>query len=168
MTVVPSDSLSHVYGVAGWYMVSAPEFIRLDSWPGVVWYWRSTVQAYERMEFPLEPTRGYWVKLGPNHRVSVAGRKEFLVEPLVPGWNQVSVTRGISKEALYVEHVGHNQIKPWAEAVAAGWVSPTIWSFDPGKGRYVSVNTLDPWYGYWVRAYVNCGLKVAPIPTPRQ
>ena len=47
------------------------------------------------------------------------------------------------------------ETKSWAEAVAAGWVRDDIYGYKASDGAYTMPLTLDPWYGYWVRAEVS-------------
>ncbi|MEN3010630.1 MAG: hypothetical protein ABDI20_06630, partial [Candidatus Bipolaricaulaceae bacterium] len=66
------------------------------------------------------------------------------------GWHMISTPWNYPKAAIQV--VRGAETKTWAEAVAAGWVSDTIWGYD---GQYASATTLQPWYGYWMRARVE-------------
>jgi len=57
-----------------------------------------------------------------------------------------------------------------AQADANHWVSKYLYGYDTAAGQY---RQLDPasgvfsaWAGYWVLAYVDCEICVAPVPAP--
>lgn len=166
-----SAGADHTYGIAGWYLVSAPMGVGASAYGvSAVWRWNSGSSRYEKFEY-LEPGRGYWVRLNPAHRVQVSGSQEIW-EPLSAGWNMISISRGVSSRAgLRFESAG--VVKNYAEAVAAGWIRPTIWGYQASEGnQYHGAEALSPWYGYFLFANRNLiflgsgGAAGVPDPVP--
>jgi len=150
----PTPVLSKNYGPrAGWYLVSVPTTGDTAGIFGVTLYWWNGT-AYSTLPgtASIEPVKGYWANLPANKTVTASGTVPTTDQTvtLVKGWNMVSVPWAYPKAGILV--VKGTETKSWAEAVAAGWVRDTIWGYD---GAYQSVATLDPWYGYWVRALVD-------------
>ena len=108
----------------------------------------------------LGATYGYWVRLPANFTLSVSGTPfatNIEVVLLVSGWYQISVPWSYPKAAIRVVWGGVE--KTWAEAVAAGWIQDSIYGYRASDGHYTTPTTLDPWYGYWLRAKVP-GLRL--------
>lgn len=162
---------SHTYGsVAGWYMISVPANEALPS--GLVaWSWNPATHAYERAT-TLAALWGYWVRLPADFRLSVSGSPLAVnigVDLAVSGWHQVSAPWPYPKSAIRLVRGGVE--KAWSEAVAAGWVRDSIYGYRATDGAYTMPTTLDPWYGYWLRALVDdltlrflYGLRVTSAP----
>ena len=56
-----------------------------------------------------------------------------------------------------------------SDAQSRGWIRDYAWGYDPMARRYFLVrgsggeaSTLDPFRGYWVRSFVDCGLLIQP------
>jgi parallel beta-helix repeat protein len=150
----PTPTLSKNYGPrAGWYMVSVPTTGDTAGIFGVTLYWwNGTSYTSLTGTAAIEPVKGYWANLPANKTVTASGTIPTTDQTiaLVKGWNMISVPWAYPKAAIQVQK--GTETKSWADAVAAGWVRDTIWGYD---GAYQSVTTLDPWYGYWVRALVD-------------
>jgi parallel beta-helix repeat protein len=150
----PTPTLSKNYGPrAGWYMVSVPTTGDTAGIFGVTLYWwNGTTYTQYTGTAAIEPVKGYWANLPANKTVTASGTIPTTDQTvaLVKGWNMISVPWAYPKAAIQVQK--GTETKSWADAVAAGWVRDTIWGYD---GAYQSVTTLDPWYGYWVRALVD-------------
>jgi parallel beta-helix repeat protein len=150
----PTPTLSKNYGArAGWYMVSVPTTGDTAGIFGVTLYWwNGTTYTQYTGTAAIEPVKGYWANLPANKTVTASGSVPTTDQTvaLVKGWNMISVPWAYPKAAIQVQK--GTETKSWADAVAAGWVRDTIWGYD---GAYQSVTTLDPWYGYWVRALVD-------------
>ena len=148
------SGLSKNYGArAGWYMVSVPTTGDTAGIFGVTLYWwNGTSYTSLNGTAAIEPVKGYWANLPANKTVTASGSIPTTDQTvaLVKGWNMISVPWAYPKAAIQVQK--GTETKSWADAVAAGWVRDTIWGYD---GAYQSVTTLDPWYGYWVRALVD-------------
>jgi len=152
----PTPTLSKNYGPrAGWYMVSVPTTGDTAGIFGVTLYrYRGNGTNWDEFTgtAAIEPVKGYWANLPANKTVTASGSVPTTDQTvaLVRGWNMISVPWAYPKAAIQVQR--GTETKSWADAVAAGWVRDTIWGYD---GTYQSVTTLDPWYGYWVRALVD-------------
>jgi hypothetical protein len=150
----PTPTLSKNYGPrAGWYMVSVPTTGDTAGIFGVTLYWwNGTSYTSLTGTAAIEPVKGYWANLPANKTVTASGTIPTTDQTvaLVKGWNMISVPWAYPKAAIQVQK--GTETKSWADAVVAGWVRDTIWGYD---GAYQSVTTLDPWYGYWVRALVD-------------
>mgnify|MGYP000464370039 CR=1 FL=1 len=156
VVVKPRDGApsTYTYGArVGWYLVSVPTTGDTAGIFGVNLYWWNGVR-YDTFSgtSTIEPVKGYWAKLPANKTVTVTGSVPTTDQTvtLVRGWNMISVPWPYAKAAIQV--IKGTEKKNWADAVAAGWVSDVIWSYD---GVYSSATTLDPWYGYWLRALVD-------------
>ena len=152
----PAPGLSHTYGaVAGWYMVSVPTAGDTASIFGVTLYhWNGTNYDTLSGSDALEPGKGYWAYLPANASVTASGTvptTDVTVALGAAGWHMISAPWSYSKSDILV--IKGAETKTWADAVAAGWVLDTIYTYDPVAGNYTTPSTLDPWYGYWVRTY---------------
>ncbi|MEN6358374.1 MAG: hypothetical protein ABFD83_14975 [Armatimonadota bacterium] len=75
---------------------------------------------------------------------------------------------GIPFSELHVKYL--NAEKTLDQAAAAGWIRNYAWRWDPSAYDYVLVqagtsgaeHVLKAWYGYWIKAFVNCTLIVDP------
>ena len=87
--------------------------------------------------------------------------------PLTAGWNMIGdpFPFAVDWNGCQVEYQG--QTKPLSEAVDAGWISGTLYTYEPGGYTWVNApaGQLKPWEGYWVKAKVNCWLLVPPVPS---
>jgi len=78
---------------------------------------------------------------------------------------------GIPLSELKVRYL--NQTKSLADAAAAGWIRGYAWRWDAVKRDYVLVHpttqgaerVLKAWYGYWIRAFVDCDLIIPSTST---
>ncbi|RLF91352.1 hypothetical protein DRN52_09045 [Thermococci archaeon] len=154
---IPEEvGLQHTYGVSsGWYLVSVPTEGDTASVFGVTLYhWNGTNYDTLSGSDALEPGKGYWAYLPANASVTASGTvptTDVVVALGVAGWHMVSAPWSYSKSDIVV--IKGVETKTWADAVAAGWVLDTIYTYDPVAGNYTTPSTLDPWYGYWVRTY---------------
>ena len=47
------------------------------------------------------------------------------------------------------------ETKTWDEAVAARWIADVLWgAYNVSQDRYLAIDELDPWQGYWLYTYV--------------
>ncbi|MGQ9580459.1 MAG: hypothetical protein ACUVT8_05880 [Armatimonadota bacterium] len=75
---------------------------------------------------------------------------------------------GIPISELTVRYMG--QTKSITEAAKAGWIRDYAWRYDAVNRKYVLVHgsaagaeqVLKAWYGYWIRAFVDCELIINP------
>jgi len=154
----------HTYGaLGGWYMVSIPvESDGAASLFGTTAYrWNPTTGAYEAST--VEPSKGYWVYLPASYMVTVSGDQltsDLTLDVSTTGWYQISAPWSYPKSAIQV--IKGSETKSWNDAVTAGWVRDDIYSYTAVDGDYTTPSTLNPWYGYWMKAEVDgLSLKLA-------
>lgn len=145
-------------------------------------YWDSSKPAYETLLpglpsiAPLQPGRGYWLKIAP---VSLAQNTAVSVTGIAPatdtdftiacpfGWNLVGSPFGgtIDVSRFLVQQLQNDAIS-WDEAVNRNLVSAQPYGFDPATG-YQTVSAFDGtnWKGYWVRVLVPTGVTLL-LPGP--
>ena len=105
---------------------------------------------------------------------------------LKAGWNQIGniffnwrraapgapvYDAGIPVSEIKVRYL--NQEKSLADAKSAGWTRDYLWRYDPINRRYNPVSStmagaervLKAWYGYWIRAFVDCQLIIPSTTT---
>jgi hypothetical protein len=166
-----------------------PDFASLfqatDASPKVAW-WNPGKDAYEY--YPTGNAaratlgRGYWIRVSDSRTVEPSGslcdpRLEYPV-PLEPGWNMVGCpflnALPWDLDLIRVRNEETSEERTLREAETAGWVEGYGWGWNPGTGEYVLVydqdfnipgmlTTLEPWRGYWVKAYLPCTL-ILPAP----
>ncbi|MCC6485791.1 MAG: hypothetical protein IT209_13200 [Armatimonadetes bacterium] len=124
--------------------------------------------------FPvLAAGSGFWIKpdatvtLGLNGALS--DQNQPVVVSVLPGWNQIGsgFVRAVNWGATKVRY--QNQTVSLSQAAANGWVRDFAWGYNPGAKSYFLVRapggdvaTLDPYRGYWFRAFVACDLLIQP------
>jgi len=154
----PPPGKSHTYGAAaGWYMVSVPlNSGSASSLFGTIAYrWNCATGVYDLVSM-IEPQFGYWTSLPANKSVTDSGSQvtsDVTLAISCTGWHQVSAPWSYPKSAIKV--IKGAQEKTWADAVTAGWVRDDIYAYSATGTDYTTPTTLNPWYGYWVRANVS-------------
>jgi hypothetical protein len=157
---------SHTYGTAaGWYMVSVPLNSGSPSslFGTTAYTYNPTTGAYD-VASTIEPAKGYWVYLPANKAVTDAGDQvtsDVTLDISTAGWWQISAPWNYPKDAIQVTWTcnscggSRKMTKSWADAVAADWVRDDIYGYKAPDGDYNTPSTLDPWYGYWVKAKIS-------------
>jgi hypothetical protein len=117
--------------------------------------------------------RGFWTRTYEDN-VLIDAEVTVLSDPvevlLENGWNQIGnpFTFEVSLDDLTVKY-GGNEVS-LGQAQANGWVSMYLFGYDPVSGGYVMVyppdGVLQPWSGYWIRAYVDCEVCIPSTPAP--
>lgn len=118
---------------------------------------------------PVQPGRAYILSQSASSRlplVQTPGSTSAAGVSLKPGWNLVGWPdlRQVPFSGLGVSVGG--QVIPYAEAVRKRIIQGYLWGFDPTARDNVLVHptfpgarrALEPWTGYWVRAYTECEL----------
>ncbi|MCK4579828.1 MAG: S8 family serine peptidase, partial [Dehalococcoidia bacterium] len=149
---------SHTYGAAaGWYMVSVPlNSGSPSSLFGTTAYTYNPAAGVYDVASTVEPAKGYWVYISANKAVTDTGDQvtsDVTIDISTAGWWQVSAPWNYPKDAIQV--MKGVETKSWADAAAAGWVRGDIYGYKASDGDYNMPSTLDPWYGYWVKAEVS-------------
>ena len=153
----PLHTKSYTYGtVAGWYMISVPlAGVAADLFGTTAWLWNAAAGEYIRATV-IEPGKGYWVNIPANKQISIAGDpivSDVTLNVTTAGWHMISAPWIYPKAKIEV--VQGAVTKTWAEAVTAGWVRANIYGFTAVVGAFTTPITMNPWYGYWMRAEVS-------------
>ena len=153
----PADGIRYTYGqTAGWYMVSAPRNnVAADLFGTTVSSWNPVTHAYVEPT-TIEPGKGYWVQLPANKSITITGAPitaDVTINVSTAGWHQISAPWSYPIDEIRV--VRRTVTKSWPEAVAAGWVRGEIYGYKATDGEYTTPATINPWYGYWMRAEVS-------------
>lgn len=148
----PPAGTSHTYAVAGWHLVSVPtEGEEAAIFGTTLWHWNGVRYEAVAGQATVSALRGYWAQFPSAQTVQARGTVPTRDQALAlerTGWHLVSVPWPFPKEAIQVSLGGIG--RPWAEAVAAGWVGPNLWGYDPAARCYFAAETLEPWQGYWL------------------
>jgi hypothetical protein len=120
-----------------------------------------------------EAGMGFWVRTYENPAnvcADVNSKTEKTCIPLQTGWNQIGTPFNfeVALSNVTVKYQG-NEVS-LSQAQQNGWVSAYLFGYDTIAGGYGMLDPangqLEPWTGYWMRAYVDCEVCVAPIPAP--
>ena len=85
------------------------------------------------------------------------------VTSLIQGWNFVSLpfNQSFDKVDIIVNYIGTNYT--WSEAVTDGYINDFIFGWARSEQSYTFNNNLQPGYGYWMYAYVDCELMAENV-----
>jgi len=154
---------THTYGAAaGWYMVSVPlnSGSAFDLYGTIAYRWNAATGEYD-LATVIEPAKGYWVNLAADKVVTDSGDQvttDVTIDISCEGWHQISAPWSYPKSAIKVIRSSGccgTQTKSWVDAAAAGWIRNDIYGYKATDGAYTTPTTMNPWYGYWVRAEVS-------------
>ncbi|MFC1994510.1 hypothetical protein ACFLVI_04510, partial [Chloroflexota bacterium] len=153
------------------------------------WYNPGTggYQMYPTIPVPAEIGRGYWMNVTAATRIDVddgvaattttyadapTPGKEFFAINMGSPWNMIGDPFLFDVDwadclVLYDHNTSPGSDDYWtiAEAHAANYVSQFFFAYSGGGYVQYDATTgmLEPWTGYWARAYVDCVLLVPPI-----
>jgi hypothetical protein len=119
--------------------------------------------------------RGYWLYLAadPGAVASVAGEAAAgpVALALARGWNLIGYPFASPQPLSNCQVTRGAETRSLGEAVSLGWVSGTLYWWDPQAGyRLVSAtgyghdSYLRPWYGYWIYSSQPDAILVIPAP----
>ncbi len=105
--------------------------------------------------------RGYWLGLQDTMNFSMTGMpvmSDTLI-PLNAGWNLISLLylKDLRKTNLQIKN--GSTILSLDDAVNQGWVQGNLFAFSRTSNSYVSIDTMDQFYGYWFAALLS-GLEI--------
>ncbi|MBI3945875.1 MAG: hypothetical protein HY321_08140 [Armatimonadetes bacterium] len=102
----------------------------------------------------------YWINLSTDSPTRVTGDQVESVSyriPLFNGWNMIGnpFPYAVDWNGLQVEY--RDQTRTLQEAVALGWMSGSIYTYQPGGYTWSTApeGQLFPWEGYWVKVKVS-------------
>lgn len=146
-------------------------------------YWDPATRAYQTFAgqppgpsiAPLQPGRGYWLKVAPADGGSRVTVNLTGVQPpddtdltigLPYGWNLVGnpFAGSVRVDDLLVQYLQNDAIS-WADAVARNLVAAQPFAFNPQTGVYATTDALTQWNGYWLRVLVPSGVTLI-LPAP--
>ncbi|BDI28313.1 hypothetical protein CCAX7_003640 [Capsulimonas corticalis] len=115
---------------------------------------------------------GYWIKLPRATDISFKGTAPTTTTvdiPLHAFWNQIGVpsTTAIDITKLtFLNPATPTQHLSYADAISTKYnvISPTIYGYDPATNSYVKATTLQPWHGYWIKAYIDTTVYIPTAP----
>lgn len=112
---------------------------------------------------------GYWLLLSqatPFTREGFPAATDRPFEiPLRVGWNLIGTPFEYAVDWLKTKVRSGGTEYALQEAMSRGILSNTLFTYS--FGQYRMVFRLDPWVGYWIRAFVPCELLIDPEPIPR-
>lgn len=141
--------------------------------------WDPLTAAYKfygsAVDFPvLTAGSGFWVRPTQTLTLTFSGKLSDQTQPVeenvLPGWNQIGsgFVEPVEWSRTMVKY-GMSAPVSLAEASSRGWVRDYAWGYDPVAREYVLVRgsggdttLLNPYRGYWLRAFVPCTLIIQP------
>jgi hypothetical protein len=149
----------------GWSLVGFPlipppgqdslEQVILYQAPGYAYmfdYHGSSGYALLDGQAPAVQGKGYWIATDMGFTWTMGGTRDLdgVEIPLRNGWTLIGNPLWFPApfEGIRVRYNGSEL--PWEDAVAAGWVSMGVLSYDNQTDDYYNAVDLRPWHGYWV------------------
>ncbi len=119
----------------------------------------------------MEVNRAYWIQPRANTTLNVLGAPNVgtQVISLKEGWNGIAASfdANVSVPGNSLLFRSGDTVLSVAQAIAQGWIQPTLFRYDNASRTYVAVRldqaSLDPWVGYWILAFRDVDLL---IPAP--
>ncbi len=144
--------------------------------------WDTLTASYKyygsSIDFPeIYAGSGFWIRPSTTKTLTLTGTlADQTIESSVPleaGWNQIGsgFVQPVSWAATLVRYNGATV--NLSQAASNGWVHDYAWGYDPVGNRYFLVRgtggeatVLNPFRGYWLRAFVPCTLLIQPPVVP--
>ena len=161
------------YFAEGWHLMSIPlipEYTHIDSLFGdnftsaYFFYDYSQVSGYG-LVYEVEHGKGYWLVTEDSATVDVSGDpvQDSTVMVLNPGWFISALPLPIPKPATSLKFTDGDSIYPYSQAIDSGWVGAAFYNYDNTSGSYGVVDTLEPWFGYWLQVLQDSLQMIAYI-----
>jgi VWFA-related protein len=157
---------------AGWNLVGIP--LSIDSTlssmfsddVSTFYIYTYTFKEGYKIDTTFTLGRGFWLGLLDSAVVDFSGTpvKDTISTNLDKYWNIISTPylTPITKGNIFVERSG---VKiPFDSAVSSGWISRSLFGYDPRTKSYYLSDTLEPWLGYWF-ATLKDSLKLIYTPS---
>ncbi len=192
VTVSPNKPVSDVRAVTssltlrkGYNLISLP-LIPVPNWrnavfgpvvgdPVALYRWYSAYPGITPPQYYLEdivmPGLGYLLySPGDNLTLDIEGLKiedaDYEVV-LQNGWYMIGTpyNETILLSDVLVKNSATGVIKPYVEAVKAGWIGNTVYQLRDGNYDFASFNddppaVLEPWIGYWIYVGIKDGVNI--------
>jgi ligand-binding sensor domain-containing protein len=142
---------------AGWNLVGIP--LSIDSTlssmfsddVSTFYIYTYTFREGYKIDTTFTLGKGFWLGLLDSAVVDFSGIpvKDTISTNLDKYWNIISTPylTPITKGNIFVERSG---VKiPFDSAVSSGWISRSLFGYDPRTKSYYLSDTLEPWLGYW-------------------
>ncbi|MEJ5296999.1 MAG: hypothetical protein WHZ52_03070 [Armatimonadota bacterium] len=141
--------------------------------------WDPATSSYKfygsAIDFPvLTGGSGFWIRPASTRTLTLTGtlpdQTQSVAVAVLPGWNQIGsgFVGPVDWPSTLVQVSGQAPVT-LAEASARGWVRDYAWGYDPvARGYFLVRGTggatrlLQPFRGYWLRAFVPCTLLMQP------
>ncbi|MDH7568327.1 MAG: hypothetical protein QHJ73_01905, partial [Armatimonadota bacterium] len=125
----------------------------------------------------VQPGVGYWFRPDTVTTLALQGATPVArtltsnyVVPVKAGWNIIGAPFVYTVPWANTRVSDGQQVLTLSEAAAAGWIRPTLFSYNPTSNSYEFTSlqeaTLEPWQGYWLRALRDVFLLIPPVSTP--
>ena len=140
-------------------------------------YWNGQRSAYETLVAnqpsiaPLQPGRGYWLKVTPQDgsgakTVSLTGTPpetdtDFAIA-CTYGWNLIGspFENAVALNDIRVQYLQNGDVD-WQTAVEKNYVAAQPFAFDRTTGQYTATDNLSgDWQGYWLRVLIPGGVTL--------
>jgi minor extracellular serine protease Vpr len=157
---------------AGWNLVGIP--LSIDSTlssmfsddVSTFYIYTYTFREGYKIDTTFTLGKGFWLGLLDSAVVDFSGTpvKDTISTDLDKYWNIISIPylTPITKGNIFVERSG---VKiPFDSAVSSGWISSSLFGYDPRTKSYYLSDTLEPWLGYWF-ATLKDSLKLIYTPS---
>lgn len=160
--VTPTGDPGDIFGID---IARALQIVRWDPLTAVYYFYGSATQ------FPiLTSGSGFWIRPDATRILTLSGslpdQTQSISVPVYAGWNQIGsgFVQPVNWSSVRVRYLG--ETVSLAVASQRGWIRDYAWGYNPATGEYTLVQgaggRLDPYRGYWIRAFVNCELLVQP------
>ena len=112
---------------------------------------------------------GFWVWGSKAERIDVDLRVPLEPTQIVlkKGWNQVGLPFGYPVALEDIKVINGNHRDTLERAQAAGWIGEYLFLYEPEVGYCglpLASGLLEPWEGYWIRAFEDCELLIPNKP----
>jgi peptidoglycan/xylan/chitin deacetylase (PgdA/CDA1 family) len=149
----------------------------------------STWKFYDALNPPefglINPDEGYYLRVTDATTLKCMGEQPSadrhikLKQPSqTPGqWNIIGYPFNTAQEwsncSFFNPAAEEPKTRTYAEASAAGWIDPIMWWWESSgqsfrttgvPDDFPSTTQAEPWYGYWLRTYVDGMEMIVPIP----
>lgn len=101
--------------------------------------------------------RAYWLGLNDTMHFSLTGMPvlDDTLIALESGWNLISLVYLRDLRKSHLQFKRGNEVISLDSAVNRGWVQGNLFAYSRINNSYISIDTLDQFYGYWFAALMS-------------